>query len=227
MFFIPENCPLKQDPYSALVMPRPVGWISSLNKKGMRNLAPFALFNLVSYKPPYVMFAPTGQVRRLESREGNILKDTFNNVMDTKQFVVNMATRKLRNSVWLSSVPAPPDIDEFEITGLTPIASEIVAPPRVKESPVHLECIYSQTIKLPHEDPELMNHLVIGKVVGVHIKDSVIKNGIIDEMKLEPMARLGYFNYTKVSEVHSKPFPMWPNDDEGIREIMNKKIKVD
>ena len=164
--------------------------------EGMSNLAPFALFNLVSYKPPYVMFAPTGQVRRLKSREGNILKDTFNNVMDTKQFVVNMATWKLRNSVWLSSVPAPPDIDEFEITGLTPIASEIVAPPRVKESPVHLECIYSQTIKLPHEDPELMNHLVIGKVVGVHIKDSVIKNGIIDEMKLEPMARLGYFNYT-------------------------------
>ena len=227
MFFIPENCPLEQDPYSALVMPRPVGWISTLDKNGLKNLAPFALFNLVSYKPPHIMFAPTGQVKQLESRKGNPFKDTLNNVHETKQFVVNMATWELRKSVWLSSIPAPPDIDEFEVTGLTPIPSEIIAPPRVKESPVHLECVYSQTIKLPHEDSKLNNHVVIGKVVGVHIKDSVINNGIIDEMKLEPMARLGYFNYTRLTEVHSKPFPIWPTDKEGISKIMSRKIEED
>lgn len=224
MFFIPESCPLKHDPYSALVMPRPVGWISSLSQSGVRNLAPFALFNLVSYKPPYVMFAPTAQVKKLSSRDGHELKDTLNNVQKTKQFVVNMATWNLRESVWLSSVPAPPDIDEFEVTGLTPIASEIVAPPRVKESPVHLECIYTQTIKLPHEDSKLANHIVLGKIVGVHIDDSVIINGIVDEMKLEPMARLGYLNYTRLTEIHSKPFPIWSNDDD-MNNIISKKMK--
>jgi len=213
MYFIPEDCPLKHDPYSALVIPRPIGWISTLSESGVRNLAPFALFNLVSYKPPHVMFAPTAQVKKLSSREGCNSKDTLNNVQKTKEFVVNMATWRLKDSVWLSSIPAPPEVDEFDVTGLTAISSNLVAPYRVKESPVNLECIYSQTIVLPHEESGLKNHIVIGKVVGVHIDDSFINDGIIDEMKLEPMARLGYLNYTRVSEINSKPFPVWPPEN--------------
>ena len=126
MYFIPEDCPLKHDPYSALVIPRPIGWISTLSENGIRNLAPFALFNLVSYKPPHIMFAPTAQVQKLSSREGYNLKDTLENVEKTKEFVVNMATWGLKESVWLSSIPAPPEVDEFEITGLTAISSNIV-----------------------------------------------------------------------------------------------------
>ncbi len=204
MFYRPEDGHgLAHDPLSALVMPRPIGWISSINKQGQRNLAPFALFNIVAYRPPHVMFAPTGQ-------PGGPFKDTLNNVEATGEFVANMATWALRDAVWHTSIPAPADVDEFELAGLTPTASTIVSPPRVKESPVHLECRHVQTVRLDHEDSSTANHLVIGKVVGIHIDDSVIVDGLVDERKLEPMARLGYLNYTRVTEVHTKPFPTWP-----------------
>lgn len=204
MFYRPEaGHGLPHDPLSALVMPRPIGWISSIDAGGRVNLAPFALFNIVAYHPPHVMFAPTGQ-------QSGRFKDSLNNVEATHEFVANMATWSLRDLVWQSSIPAPPDIDEFELTGLTPIASTLVRPPRVKESPVHLECRHVQTVRLPHEDADNANHIVIGKVVGIHIDDSVIVDGIVDETRLEPMARLGYLNYTRLTEVHSKPFPTWP-----------------
>ena len=204
MFYRPEDGHgLPHDPMSALVMPRPVGWISSQDAAGRRNLAPFALFNLVAYQPPHVMFAPTGQA-------GGRFKDSLNNVEATGEFVANMATWALRDAVWHTSIPAPSDVDEFELAGLTPTPATIVAPPRVKESPVHLECTHVQTIRLPHVDPDNANHVVIGKVVGVHIDDSVITDGIVSEAALEPMARLGYLNYTRVTEVHTKPFPTWP-----------------
>ena len=208
MFYRPEDGHgLPHDPMSALVMPRPVGWISSQDAAGHRNLAPFALFNLVAYQPPHVMFAPTGQV-------GGRFKDSLNNVEATGEFVANMATWALRDAVWHTSIPAPPDVDEFELAGLTPIASTNVTPARVKESPVSLECVHVQTIRLPHVDPSAANHVVIGKVVGVHIDDSVITDGIVSEAALEPMARLGYLNYTRVTEVHTKPFPTWPPKED-------------
>ena len=205
MFYEPDKGhDLRHDPLSALVIPRPIGWISTIDKKGNRNLAPFALFNIVAYKPPHVMFAPTAQ----PVEKG--FKDSLANVQDTKEFVANMATWKLRDAVWHSSIPAPRDVDEFELTGLTPAASKIVAPPRAKESPVSLECQHVQTITLSHEDGLTSNNIVIGKVVGIHIDDSVIENGIVNEKKLEPMARLGYLNYTRITEVYNKPFPKWP-----------------
>ena len=116
----------------------------------------------------------------------------------------------LRDAVWQTSIPAPPDIDEFDLAGLTAIPSTVVDPPRVEESPVNLECRHVQTIRLPHVDPTTANHIVIGKVVGIHIDDSVLVDGMVDEHALEPMARLGYLNYTRVTEVHTKPFPTWP-----------------
>ena len=206
MFYEPvkNNHGLSKNPFNSLVVPRPIGWISTIDKKGNRNLAPFALFNIVAYKPPHVMFAPTAQ----PVEKG--FKDSLANVQDTKEFVANMATWKLRDAVWHSSIPAPRDVDEFELTGLTPAASKIVAPPRAKESPVSLECQHVQTITLSHEDGLTSNNIVIGKVVGIHIDDSVIENGIVNEKKLEPMARLGYLNYTRITEVYNKPFPKWP-----------------
>lgn len=204
MFYRPElGHGLPHDPLNALVIPRPIGWISSLDKDGVPNLAPFALFNIVAYRPPHVMFAPTGK------SEGGF-KDSLNNVETTGEFVANMAVWGLRDAVWQSSTPAPPDVDEFALVGLTPVPSEIVKPPRVKESPAHLECRHVQTVRLDHDDPNTANHIVIGKVVGVHIDDAVITDGIVDEQKLEPMARLGYLNYTRIREVHTKPFPTWP-----------------
>lgn len=204
MFYRPEQGHgLPHDPLSALVIPRPIGWISSLDKNGIRNLAPFALFNIVAYRPPHVMFAPTGE-------SGGGFKDSLNNVEATGEFVANMATWALRDAVWQTSIPAPPDVDEFALVGLTPVPSEIVKPARVKESPVQLECQHVQTVRLPHDELDTANHVVIGKVVGIHIDDSVLVDGIVDERKLAPMARLGYLNYTTLSEVHAKPFPTWP-----------------
>lgn len=208
MFYRPEDGHgLPHDPLSALVMPRPIGWISTIDAEGRRNLAPFALFNIVAYQPPHVMFAPTGQ-------PGGRFKDSLNNVAATGEFVANMATWALRDAVWQTSIPAPPEVDEFELAGLTPIQSTMVKPPRVGESPVHLECTHVQTIRLPHTDPGTANHVVIGKVVGIHIDDAVLVEGIVDEAKLAPIARLGYLNYTRVTKVHTKPFPTWPPTDE-------------
>lgn len=219
MFYTPEKGHnLTHDPLSALVMPRPIGWISSLDGAGKRNLAPFALFNIVAYAPPHVMFAPTGQ-------SSGRFKDSLNNVQETGEFVANMATWALRDAVWHSSIPAPPEVDEFELTGLTPIPSKMVSPPRVKESPVHLECRHTQTIRLPHVDQNNANHIVIGKVVGVHIDDTVIKDGLVDEMKLEPMARLGYLNYTRLTEIHSKPFPKWSDEETAEKSKSSCKEK--
>lgn len=204
MFYEPEKGHgLPHDPINALVIPRPVGWISTVDVDGVVNLAPFALFNIVAYEPPHVMFAPTGN-------RGAPFKDSFNNVAATGEFVVNMATWALKDKVWLTSTPAPPHVDEMELAGLTPVPSRLVRPPRVKESPVHLECRHVQTVRLPHTDPGLANHIVIGKVVGVHIDDAVLKNGMVDYALLTPMARLGYTDYTRITEVFTKPFPKWP-----------------
>ena len=204
MFYRPEDGHgLPHDPLNAIVAPRPIGWISTLDAKGRANLAPFALFNIVAYHPPHVMFAPTG-------KQNGRFKDSLNNVHATGEFVANMATWALRDSVWLSSTPAPADVDEFALTGLTPVPARLVAPPWVKESPAHLECRHVETVRLPHTDPDSANHIVIGRVVGVHIDDSVLVDGLVDQLRIEPMARLGYTGYTRVTEVHAKPFPTWP-----------------
>lgn len=102
----------------------------------------------------------------------------------------------------------------FALVDLTPAPSELVKPPRVKESPVNLECRHVQTVRLPHVDAGTANHIVIGEVIGVHIDDEVLVDGIVDERKLAPMARLGYLNYTRLGDVHAKPFPTWPPKTE-------------
>jgi flavin reductase (DIM6/NTAB) family NADH-FMN oxidoreductase RutF len=204
MFYEPaRGHGLPHDPISALVIPRPIGWISTVGADGVFNLAPFALFNLVAYEPPHVMFAPTGQ-------GSGRPKDSLVNARDTGEFVANLATWALKDKVWQSSIPAPPDVDEFKLTGLTPVASRLVKAPRVLETPVHLECRVAEIVKLPHTNPASMNHIVIGRVVGVHIDESMLVDGKVDYAKIAPMARLGYTDYTRVTEVHAKPFPKWP-----------------
>jgi flavin reductase (DIM6/NTAB) family NADH-FMN oxidoreductase RutF len=204
MFYRPEDGHgLPHDPLNALVAPRPIGWVSTVSESGHRNLAPFALFNIVAYRPPHVMFAPTVM-------EDGGYKDSLTNVKETGEFVINIAVWALRDKVWLSSTPAPSEIDEFDVTGLTPVPSELVKPPRVAESPAHLECRMTEIVQLPHPMEGRFNHIVIGAVVGVHIDDQFLKDGLVDQEKLQTMARLGYRDYTRVSEVHTKPFPSWP-----------------
>ena len=195
---------LKHNPFNALVIPRPIGWISSISLDGRANLAPYSFFNGVAYTPPQVMFSATGG-----HAEGGY-KDTLENIRATEEFVVNIATWPLREAMNLSSAPAPRQVDEFKLAGVTPTPSKLVRPPKVQESPVHLECRLVQIVPLPTLDSPTQNTVVFGQVLGIHIDDGIIKDGMIDYALLQPIGRLGYFDYVRINEVFSMQRPGWP-----------------
>ncbi len=197
---------LKRHPFNAIVVPRPIGWISSVDVEGRANLAPYSFFNGVSYLPPQVMFAATG------NHDQGGLKDSVRNIEATGEFVVNLATWPLREQMNTTAIPAPHGVDEFEVAGLTKAASELVAAPRVAESPVHMECRHVRTVTLPTPDPDDPNTVVFGEVLGVHIDESVITDGLVDFAKLQPIGRLGYNDYVHVSEAFTMIRPSWQPD---------------
>lgn len=188
-----NNHGLPRNPFKSCVVPRPIGWITSVDLEGNVNLAPYSYFNAVSDIPPMVMFA-TGN--KLEGRE----KDTLNNVEATKEFVVNVATWELREQMNLTSGEYPHEVNEVELVGLETVPSTLVKPPRVKHSPIHLECKYFQSIQLPVIQPGFSNRIIIGHVIGVHIDDGIITDGKVDITKLKPVARLGYMDFAVVLE---------------------------
>lgn len=195
---------LRHNPFNALVVPRPIGWISSLGAAGEVNLAPYSFFNGVAYRPPQVMFSTTGP----KPRGG--FKDTVSNIEATGEFVVNMATWALREAMNACAAHAPPDVDEFALAGLTPEPSVTVRPPRVAESPVHLECMLTARVALPSRDVEYPNTVVFGEVKGIHIADSAIEDGMVRYDRLGVIGRLGYQDYTRVDTVFSMVRPDWP-----------------
>jgi len=191
------------------VVPRPIGWITTLDLEGRINLAPYSQFNNLGYDPPYVMFS-SGSV----FGDGGP-KDSARNALLTGEFVCNMATWELRDQINTTAQMVPSDVDEAELAGLEMVPSNIVAPPRVKASPVHLECRYHTTLTLPGNSVDNMVYVVVGEVLGVHISDDVITDeGKIDILKCRPLARMGYFDYTSVENV----FEMAP-DGPNIEKI--------
>ncbi len=182
------------------VIPRPIGWISTISEHGIPNLAPFSFFNAVGEDPPHVMFSTV--------RSGNTNKDTLNNVLATKQFVVNMATEDLVEAINTTSVNLPPDGNEFDYAGLTAIPSVLVKAPRVAESPIHFECELVHHYSLEgHKDGGAT--IMIGRIVMFHVHESVL----LDDFKInreiyKPIARLEGANYAKLGEVFSikRPF---------------------
>ena len=205
MFYRPsEPHGLARNPFNMLVVPRPIGWISSLDADGAVNLAPYSFFNAVSYVPPMVMYATTGP----HDKGGE--KDSVANIRATGEFVCNLCSWSLRDAVNASSAPAPHGVDEFELAGLTHASSELVAPPRVAESPAHFECTLVKIVELPTPDAADPNTVVFGEVVGVHVDDSVIADGLVDVNKLDPIARLGYDDYTRVTDSFAMMRPDWP-----------------
>jgi len=187
---------LRHDPYKALVSPRPIGWISTLSVDGVINLAPYSFFNGVSDNPHYVMFASKGR------------KDSQVNAEATGEFVCSMATYDLKEQMNESSAMVDPDVDEMALAGLTPAPCRLVKAPRVAESPVAFECTYFKTVDLPGLDESSDAYaMIIGRVVGIHIDDSAIADGLVDVTKLRPIARLGYMDYTVVDEVFSLERP--------------------
>ncbi len=197
---------LPHNPFNAIVVPRPIGWVSTIDADGSVNLAPYSFFNAVAYHPPQVMYASTGN-----HQQGG-LKDSVSNIRATGEFVMNLATWPLREKVNLSSAPAPHGTDEFDVAGLTKAPSELVAPPRVAESPVNMECRLFKVVELLADEPESPNLVVFGHVVAIHIADRVIVDGRVDIERLEPISRLGYKDYGRVSDVFSMERPGWPID---------------
>lgn len=196
---------LKHNPFNAIVVPRPIGWISTVDRDGRANLAPYSFFNAVAYTPPQVMFSATGPHM---TSPGN--KDTLSNIEITGEFVVNMATVAHAEAVNITSAPAPSEIDEFALAGLEKEASTIVSPPRIAGCPVHLECIHTKTVTLPSVDPDAPPHVVFGQVVGIHIADEVIVDGMVRYDLMKPLSRLGYMDFGTIGEVITMQRPGWP-----------------
>jgi flavin reductase (DIM6/NTAB) family NADH-FMN oxidoreductase RutF len=192
---------LPHDPLKQCVVPRPIGWISTVDGAGRVNLAPFSFFNLVSENPPLVVYCPVGA--HVEGGE----KDSLRNVREVGEFVVNVATWGLREAVNISSAPAGSDVDEFDLAGLTKEPSSLVRPPRVRESPLHLECRVAQVIPMPGAFGGVPNCMVLGEVIGVHIRDELLQDGLLKIDRLQPIARLGYQEYAVVSETFTMPRP--------------------
>jgi len=201
MFYQPSQNDhgLPHDPIKSCVVPRPIGWISTLSAAGVLNLAPYSFFNLVATNPALVMYASNGRTPHGD-------KDTVTNITETGEFVVNMATWRQREPMFQSSASLAPEVDEFSHVGLATLPSRLVKPPRVAGAPIHLECIQHQTLELPHDDPGGRNVLVIGRVVGVHIDDAVIQDGRVDLARVQPIARLGYGDYARVDTIFSMGF---------------------
>ena len=163
MFYEPKNGhPFKIDPYKALVFPRPIGWISSLSKQGIPNLAPYSYFNAVADEPPQVMFCSNG-----DSAYGGF-KDSLSNILSTKEFVVNFATSTTRDAMNISSSNYKPNEDEFVAAKLKKRKSKLVKAPSVYDSPVNLECKLLKTLKLKTNSKKLST-MVIGEVIGIYI----------------------------------------------------------
>ncbi len=192
---------LPRDPFKSLVVPRPIGWVTTCSRDGAVNLAPYSFFNAVAAKPPIVMFSSNGA----SPSEGD--KDSLTNCEATGEFVVNLATWDLREAMNLTSTPAARGVNEMGLAGLEALPSRMVRPPRVKGTPVHLECRYLQTVELPCEEPVGCNAMVLGQVVGIHIDDAVLTEGLVDMSKLKPIARLGYMDYTRVDLVFTMERP--------------------
>lgn len=205
---------LPHDPYLSCIVPRPIGWITTLDRDGGLNLAPFSFFNGVASNPRQVMFGAGNQ-----HVEGGVT-DTQKNAEDTGEFVANMVTWEVRDQMNVTSEHVARSVDEAALAGPELEPSQLVKPPRVKASPIHLECVYLQTVELEAEDPLWPNFMVIGKVIGVHIRDEVLTDGIVDLSKFTPLARLGYMDYSVVNNTFTLAFPDFDPDYKwyGLRD---------
>jgi flavin reductase (DIM6/NTAB) family NADH-FMN oxidoreductase RutF len=203
MYYEPGRTPhgLPHDPFKSCVVPRPIGWISTVDAAGRHNLAPFSQFQNVTFDPPIVMFAAN------QNSSGG-RKDSVRNAEQAGEFVWNMATWDLREAVNASAQELPSEVDEFELAGLDKAPSRLVRPMRVARSPIQFECVYLNTLRFPGNGPMGSADVVFGRVVAVHIADDAIDaDGRVDVLKLRPIARMGYFEYTSVDSKFSMVIP--------------------
>ncbi|MDG1530039.1 MAG: flavin reductase family protein [Paracoccaceae bacterium] len=199
MFYQPKDGHgLPHNPFNAIVTPRPIGWISTRGRDGSDNLAPYSFFNGVSYVPPQVMFASTGS-----KEDRPIGKDSLTNIRDTGEFCVNVVSHAMKEAMNVTAGLYGAEVDEFKLAELIKAECETINCARVAASPASLECTVVDIIDLRGEN----NHMVIGEVTGVHMADDCIVDGIFDVLKYNPLARLGYRDYSTVRDLFSLKRP--------------------
>ena len=199
MFYKPQDGHgLPHNPFNAIVTPRPIGWISSRDTDGNDNLAPYSFFNAVAYVPPQVMFSSTGQK---PDRDGT--KDSVSNIRDTGVFCVNIVEYAMRDAMNASSATVNKNIDEFARAKLEKTPCETIDCARVSGTPAALECKLTQILQLPGA----ANFAVFGEVTGIHMRDDCLSDGLFDITRFHPLARLGYRDYTRVTDIFSLSRP--------------------
>jgi flavin reductase (DIM6/NTAB) family NADH-FMN oxidoreductase RutF len=192
---------LPHDPFKAIVAPRPIGWISTIALNGDVNLAPYSFFNAFSTNPFLVWFSSEGA------------KDSATFAGETGEFVANLVGRDLAEKMSRTAVDAPRGVNEFAYAGLTAAPSRLVAPPRVAEAPAALECKVTEILRPKALDGSDSGVFVVtGEVVGVHIDDAMLTDGLFDAVKAGNVARLGYMDYSMVNETFQMRRPRWGND---------------
>ncbi|MGR3801962.1 flavin reductase family protein [Marinibacterium profundimaris] len=199
MFYRPENGHgLPHNPFNAIVSPRPIGWISSRDADGVRNLAPYSFFNAVAYTPPQVMFASTSA-----KDDQDNTKDSVANIRDTGVFCVNIVEYAARDVMNRTSATLPRGVDEFDHAGIEAAACETIDCHRVANAPASLECRLTQIVDLPGQS----NKVVFGEVTGVHMRDDCMVDGLFDVTRFQPLTRLGYRDYSVITELFSLARP--------------------
>ena len=187
---------LPYDPFKAIVAPRPIGWVTAMSAAGEVNLAPYSFFNGINSKPNLVMFASEG------------LKDSVSFIAETGEFVCSLATWDLREAMNATAAPLPRGVNEMKRAGLEPAPSRLVKPPRVAASPCALECTLIRIVPIEEAGGQAVDcHVVLGQVVGVHIDDRFIVDGLLDTAAMKPIARCGYDQYAVVESVFSMTRP--------------------
>ena len=199
MFYEPQNGHgLPHNPLKAIISPRPVGWIGTRSKEGALNLAPYSFFNMVCDTPPLLMFNSSGY------------KDSVAFVEETREFTANMVGGHLAEQMNATSVNAPRGTSEFDYAGLTPVSCEKIKAPRVAEAYASLECVAVDIRQLTGRDGKPTDsYMVIGEVVGVHIDEYILVDGLIDITRSRPVSRLGYMDFATTDTVYELFRPKW------------------
>ncbi|MGO1580514.1 MAG: flavin reductase family protein [Peptoniphilaceae bacterium] len=219
MFYEPKknNHGFEHNPFKSCTVPRVIGWISTKNEDGTDNIAPYSQFTNLTFDPPLVLFSANQNI--YDDR-----KRTVKNIERTGEFVYNMVPYDLREEMNLTSIVEFPEEykDKFEYAGLEKADSNLINVARVKNSPVQYECKYVQTLRIAGKDKMNTVDLIVGEVIGIHIKDEFIKDGMVDIPSIKPVARLGYFNFTYVdNQFEMRP----PQIDPKLQYLVDKGLE--
>lgn len=201
MFYEPKDGHgLPHNPFKAIVAPRPIAWVSSLSTDGVANLAPYSFFNAVADAPPMLMISSSPQA-------SNVDKDTLTNILNTGEFVVHIVPHSMRDAMNVTSGGYARNDDEFLRAGLEKAPSHLVSPPRIANAPIAMECRHHVNVGFPGQNGVRGSHVIFGEVVGIHIADEALVDGMLDVTTYNPLARLGYMDYSTVNEVFSLDRP--------------------